>query len=408
MSNSLRSRIRQALLLGCVSGAALLTPMVGQASAATYPGGGSTFTGSAEGWKATSTCKLLSALELPLLCTATGAYDGTAGAPPGSFATATSIPLNLIGLFKSEVVAESPAFTAVSGGAGSLGFSRAFTPGGLIGINPQFTYTVNLVDKTANAVEKVTSETLEGESPFANKVAVLSLTAGHEYQVKIEATTSSSIASIGLLGGEAIGRFDNVVVTGPDAPEKGEKGEAGEKGEKGAAGEKGATGGNGATGESGKSGTNGTAGTNGTNGASGSNGTDGSNGSNGANGANGGEGSGTGSTSITSSELRSIAGSALTGSATMSGTRLSVKAGCPTKAGTACTISLQGMLNRHQAATAGRKAKVKAGKSKNFALSVKPASRAAMKTKSKLLFKVTIKAGTATATAYKTLTLIHR
>jgi hypothetical protein len=403
MSISLRSRIRQAFLLGCVSGAALLTPLVGQAAAATYPGAGSTFTGSAEGWKATSNCQLLSALELPLLCTATGAYDATAGAPPGSFAATTNIPLNLIGLFKSEVVAESPTFTAVSGGAGSLGFSRAFTPGGLIAINPQFTYTINLVDKTANAVEKVTSETLEGETPFANKIAVLALTTGHEYQVQIDATTSSSLASIGLLEGVAIGRFDNVVVTGPDAPEKGEKGETGEKGEKGATGEKGTPGANG---------TNGSSGSNGTNGASGSNGTDGSNGSNGANGANGangGEGSGgSGSTAITSSELKSIAGSALTGSATMSGNRLSVKAGCPTKAGTACTISLQGMVNRHQAATAGRKAKVKAGKSKNFALSVKPASRAVMKTKSKLLFKVTIKAGTAAATVYKTLPLIHR
>lgn len=84
-----------------------------------------------------SKCQLLSVLEVPLLCTANGAYDGTTGAPAGSFAADTNIPLNLIGAFKSEVVAESPTFTAVEGGVGLLSLSRAFAPGGLIALTPQ-------------------------------------------------------------------------------------------------------------------------------------------------------------------------------------------------------------------------------------------------------------------------------
>jgi hypothetical protein len=364
VSISLRKRVRQACLLGCVSGAALLSLAVGGASAATY--GGSTFTGSAEGWKTVNPeCKLLNILELPLVCTTSGAYDGTTGAPPGSYAVKTEIPVNLIGLFESKVTLESPSFTAAGTGSGTLALSRSFDPGGLISLTPEYSYTAYLVNKTTNTKQKAIAETIGGEVLFANKSGGVSFTAGNTYTVQIETTTSSSIASIGLLGGEAIGRFDNVAVTGPDAPSTPNGPE------------------------------------NGNNGNSGGNGNGGGNGSSGGNGANG-------TVTITSSELKSLAGSVLTGSATLSGNRVSVKGTCPTKAGATCTISLQGMLSRTKAATAGRKAKVKQGKSKNFALSVKPAARTAVKAKSKLLFKVTIKAGTASATAYKTLTLIHK
>src|SRR5262249_100253 len=138
VSISLRSRIRGAFLLGCASGAVLIVLVVGQAKAATYPAGGSTFSGSAEGWKASDSCKALALVELPLVCTHSAGYDGTAGSPPGSFAATAEIPVNLIGAFKQEVVAESPSFTADAGGAGSLSLSREFEPGGLLGLKPQF------------------------------------------------------------------------------------------------------------------------------------------------------------------------------------------------------------------------------------------------------------------------------
>ena len=93
--------------------------LAGQASAATYPGGGSGFTGGSEGWTGKTSCSLLSTLEVPLVCSASGGYDGTAGNPAGSYAARTEIPVNLIGAFKSEVTAESPNFVAAEGPPGS-------------------------------------------------------------------------------------------------------------------------------------------------------------------------------------------------------------------------------------------------------------------------------------------------
>jgi hypothetical protein len=360
--NSLRKRVRQACLLGCVSGAALLVLAVGSASAATYPGAGSTFTGSGEGWKeANSECKVLNLLELPLVCTASGEYDGTAGSPPGSYAVKTSIPLNLIGVFKSAVTAESPSFTASGSGSGSLSLSRSFVPGGLLPLTPQFVYTAYLVDKTTNTKQKAITETIEAEAPFANKTGGVSLVAGHTYDIQIEANASSTLASVGLLGGEAIGRFDNVVVTGPGGEETP---------------------------------TN----PNGPNGKPGDNG-EGGEGNNGANGGAGG---------VSSARLESLIKSSLVGPATLKGNRLSVKATCPKKIGATCNLSVQAMLTRKKVASTQRRDKVKSGKSRMFVLRVKPAAKAKVKTKSKLLFKETVKVGSSKATVYKTLKLVRK
>jgi hypothetical protein len=360
---SLRSRIRQVFLLGCVSGAALLVLAAGPASAATYPGGGSTFTGSAEGWKvASSECKVLGLLEL--LCTNNGTgYDGATGAPPGSFAAKAQIPLNALGLFKSNVVEESPTFTAAGSGAGSLSLSRSFVPGGLVALTPQFTYTAGLVDKTTNAKQKTITEALEAEAPFGNKTGPVSLVAGHTYAIQIEAATAATV--LGAFT-ETAGYFDNVVVTGPNGPEN--------------------PGGN--------------PGANGGDGGNGAGGGDGSGGGNAGNGSGGG---------VSSARLESlIKSSSLVGPATLKGNRLSVKAKCPTKVGATCTITLQGMLSRKKAATAARRARVKLGKVKNFTMVVKPAARKAVKAKSKILIKETVRVGRAKATVYKTLKLVRK
>ena len=359
--NSLRKRVRQACLLGCVSGAALLVLAVGSASAATY--GSSTFTGSGEGWKeANSECKVLNLLELPLVCTASGAYDGAAGSPPGSYAVKTSIPINLIGVFKSAVTAESPSFTASGSGSGSLSLSRSFVPGGLLPLTPQFVYTAYLVDKTTNTKQKAITETIEAEAPFANKTGGVSLVAGHTYDIQIEADASSTLASVGLLGGEAIGRFDNVVVTGPGAeepptnppnPPNGKPGDNGEGGE-------------------------------------------------------GNSGANRGARGVSSARLESLIKSSLVGPATLKGNRLSVKATCPKKIGATCNLSVQGLLTRKKVASTQRRDKVKSGKSRMFVLRVKPAAKAKVKTKSKLLFKETVKVGKSKATVYKTLKLVRK
>jgi hypothetical protein len=163
--------------------------------------------------------------------------------------------------------------------------------------------------------------------------------------------------------GETIGRFDNVVVTGPDATSN--------------------------------PGSNG-----------GANGGSGGNGGEGSEGGSGGKGAASG---VSSARLQSlITSSSLIGPAVLKGNQLLVKAKCPAKVGTTCNLALQGLLSRKKPATAGRRAKVKQGKTKNFALTVKPAAQAKIKTKSTLLFKETVKAGKAKATVYKTLKLIHK
>jgi len=319
-----------------------------------------------EGWKVSSECKVVAIL--PLICTGTAGYDATAGAPPGSLAAKTNAPLNLVGVFKSTALLESPSFTADGSGSGALALARQFEPGGLISLAPEFAYTAYLVDKTTNTKQKALAETFTAATPFAPKSGAVTLVAGHSYAVLIEAADSSTIAAIGLLGGEAVGRFDNVSVSGPDASDR-------------PGSNPGSNGGNGAAG---------------------------GNGGNGEEGGGGGKG-GAGGGGVSSARLESlIKSSSLVGAATLKGNRLTVKAKCPAKVGTICTLKLQGMLTRKKVATAARRARVKQGKVKSFALVVKPAARKVVKKRSKLLFKETVRAGKAKATVYKSLKLVRK
>jgi hypothetical protein len=305
-------------------------------------------------------------LEIVVACSNDGSgYDAATGVPAGAFAAKAEIPLNAIGAFNSNVVAESPSFTAVGSGGGSLSLSRAFIPGGLINLAPNYSYTANLVDKTTNTKQKAVSESLTAEAPFAGKSGAVSLVAGHTYAIQIEAATSASV--VGLLVKTA-GYFDNVVVTGPDAP-------GGPGGNSGANG--GAAGNGGAGGEEEE-------------GA----------GSRGKNRSGGG---------VSSARLESlIKSSSLVGAARLKGNRLSVRAKCPAKVGATCTLRLQGMLSRKKPATAARRARVRKGKVKRFALVVKPAARKVVRRRSKLLFKETVRVGRAKATVYKPLRLVRK
>ncbi|MFT3863738.1 MAG: hypothetical protein QM729_05645 [Solirubrobacterales bacterium] len=345
VSISLRTRIRQALLLGCVSGAALLVPAVGQASAATYPSGGSTFSGSAEGWTSQAECP---PIPLTLLCEANAGYDGNAGNPSGSLSDETKITLNLVGAFHSSVVETSPNFTATESGAGTLNVERQFENAELLALGPEVVYTANLVDRTTGAKQKAFSDTVEGASGFTAKHGPVALVAGHQYAIEIEAETKSTVASVGLMGSSTF-HLDNVNVTGPG----------------------GGSGGGGGGGE--------------------------------------GEGSAGGAGGVSSARLESlIRSSSLIGPAVLKGSKLSVKAKCPAKVGATCTITLRGMLNKHKPATTSRRAKVKKGKTKKFTLTVKPAARSKVKAKKKLLFKETVKAGKAKATVWKALKLVRK
>jgi hypothetical protein len=364
VSISLRSRIRQVVLLGCVSGAALLVLAVGQASAASYPNGGSSFSGSSEGWSLESKCTI------GVLCTAEGQYDGTAGNPSGSLDDKTGIGVGLLGLFGSKAVATSPTFTATDSGAGVLSLERQLVNSELLSLIPKVEYTATLVDKTTGNRQQAIAETIEGATgSFAPKQGPIALVAGHNYGIEVAATTTSSLASIALLGGSIDFRLDNIAVIGP----------AGGSGGGGGGGNGGGGGGGGGNGgEGGEDIPVGKA----------------------ANGASGG---------VSSARLESlIRKSSLIGPAILKGNRLTVKAACPKKVGTTCTLTLQGQLTRKKAATTSRRARVKQGKQKQFVLKVKPAAMARVKAKKKLLFKETVRAGKAKTTVWKSLKLVRK
>src|SRR6476646_3241803 len=108
MLQLLKTPPRSGLRLCGVLGATLLMLLgAGQAKAASgvYPAGGGTFSGGAQGWQVTD-----ASCNVPILCTASGGYDGGEGQPPGSLAANTSVLLNLVGLFKSTVTLQSPDF----------------------------------------------------------------------------------------------------------------------------------------------------------------------------------------------------------------------------------------------------------------------------------------------------------
>jgi hypothetical protein len=211
-------------MLGCVSGAALLALAVGQASAAAYPGGGSTFTGGAEGWTVTATCTIPAPL-----CKASGSYDATAGNPSGSLADKTEIAVGLASLFTAEAVEVSPTFTATESGAGTLSLERQFEDAELVSLTPTLEYTAYLVDQSDGNKQKALTETLPGATAFASKGGPVALVAGHSYTIEVVATTKSSVASVGLAG-SATFRLDNVALVGPGGGGGGGNGEGGGNG----------------------------------------------------------------------------------------------------------------------------------------------------------------------------------
>jgi hypothetical protein len=323
--------------LCCVFAVLLLA---GPARAATY--GASTFSGSAEGWTVKSaTCSI------PVTCSASGGYDGTAGNPAGSLAANSTILVNLIGLFKTTVVTESSEFKVGDGGTGTLRLQRQFAPGDLLALAPSATYSVALVDKTSGTESKSIGETISAESGFTGKEGPATLVSGHVYAIRTTTEVSSTL--VGLSTGTASVRFDNVSVTGPGA-NSGDNGDG-----KGGDGGRGGDGGNG----------------------------------------------------LSDVRLLSLMQSSL-GSAQLKGKRLFVKAKCPAKVGRTCKITVQGLLKKGKPATTKRTAKVAKGKAKRLVLKVKPAVKSKVVGRKRLLFKESVRAGPAKATVYRSLALIKR
>jgi hypothetical protein len=344
-------------ILGAGALALLLIALTaGPARAATYPPpAGSSFSGGLGGWKVTgSSCSVIG---LPLLCTTETGYEASQGSPAGSLQSKTSYLVNALALFKGESSFESPSFTVSDSGAGAISIQRAFADSDLVKLSPQLEYTVSLVDKSVGAATKVITETVTGESDFVTKQGSAPLVAGHSYAITIAATTSSTVAELGITG-SATAFFDNVSLATSSSD--------------------GGAGGGG----------------------------NGGNGNNGAGGGEGGNGAG-GNGAFSDSRLASLLRSSMTGKATVKGNRVFVKAKCPAKVGAACRVTVQGLLKKGKPATAPRTAKIAKGKSKQLVLKVKPKLRKVVAKRNKLLFKQTVKAAGAKATVYKRIKLIR-
>ena len=326
--------------LGLVlAGVLALGVLAAPAGADVYPRGGGGFDGGMEGWQVTG-----ASCNVPVLCSASGGYDGSDGQPAGSLAADTSIGLNLISLFDSTVTLQSPDFEVGAGGAATLHLERRFSPGSLIDLAPQLDYSAKLVDRSSGKHSGSISEVIEGASDWSGQDGAATVKAGHTYAILLTARTTSTVVGTGLLSGATRAGFDNVAL---------------EVHRIGGAG----------------SGT----------------------------GGDGGAGS-----SLTDARLTTLAPATLTGPVTLKGKRLFVKARCPKKIGRACRISVRGLLKKRLPATAQRRAKVAKGKTKRIVLKVKPRAKGKLAARKRLLFKVGVRAGKAEATTFKRLRLIRR
>jgi hypothetical protein len=349
-----RNRVQVPILLGAVCAALLAFAGSALAASSTYPGGGSGFDEGAEGWSAGDA----SCTPAMLLCTSEAAYDATTGSPPGSIAAKTTVTLNLVGLFKGTATWNSPQFTvpvkAITGA--ELHLDRAFSPGGLVDVGPEATYTVTLADLSAGTSTTVVTQKVDGEDKaFAPASAPAAVVGGHTYQLSIEAVTAQSTIALSALSGTTSLRFDNVGLTVESSGGSG----------------------------------------------------DGGNGD--------GKGNGNGSSSdkenaLSDSRLFSLLSAAGSSPAVLKGQgeQLLVKVSCPRKVHHACHIAAQGLLSKRKPATGKRVVKVASGKSKRVLLRVKPKARQKLAKRKRLLVREKVRAGSARATVYRQRKLIRR
>ena len=345
-----RRRLHFTVLLGAMCAVLLASAGSALAATATYPGGGSGFDESSEGWSAGGA----SCTPAELLCSSEAAYDASSGNPPGSITARTTATLNVVSLFKGTVTWNSPQFTVPVEPItdAEMHLESALDPGGLVDVEPVGTYTVTLSDLTTGKSATALSGEVEGESPFAEESAPVAVVGGHKYRLSIEAVTVQSTLALSLLSGTTNLRFDNVGLSVRSA----------------------SGGGNGGGGDGG-----------------------------------GKNGSGLGSSSLTDRRLFSLlSGSGTSGPAVLKGNRLFVKVGCPRKVGHACRITAQGFLRKRRPATAKRVVKVAKGKGRRIVLRVKPRVRPRVAKRKRLLVREKVRAGGAKATVYKSRKLIRR
>lgn len=337
---------RWAVVCAAVGTASLLA--ASPASAAVYPPGQGSFSGNAQGWQASEQKCQIVGIEIGLLCSTDAGYADDQGNPPGSLALNSQVTLNLLSLFKSSAVFESPQFTVNESGPATLRLERQFAPGGLTDLVPSASYSVTLEDKTGGESIPAGQATLgTGAGEFTGESAGVSVKAGRSYAIRIGAEVASTVGAGLLISGTSSLRFDNVnLATGSDHGGDGK--------------------------------------------------------------GRGGSGAGGGNEISNRQLLTVLRSSSTTAPVVLRGKRLFVKVNCPRRVGRACVIVAQGMLNRRRAATVKRRVKVGKGKGRQIVLRVKPRQLAKVKKRKRLLVRQQVRAGKAKATFYKQRRLIRR
>jgi hypothetical protein len=317
-----------------------------------------TFSGGVAGW--TSSTAFEPSCAPPLLCpTVTNSYVAAGDADGNGYVTSADSGVAGVGAVagSSRGVWESPTFTyrATSDGPESASFSmsRRADVGQLLAVaGNSAEYSVTLRDLTegARSLTVIAPTTLAGaEAWTTTPKATLEagrLNSGDRYRIRIESiyTTGTSV----IAGGSA--DYDNVVLR--TAASEGAK-----------------------------------------------------EGGNGAGGANGG-----GRRHLRSGELLRLFSSGLAGKATVAGRgrTLRVRVRCPRKIGSACRVTARGLLRKHRPATLKRTVKIGSGRHRNVVVRVKPKLRARVAKRKRLLVSERVRAGGASATAYRIRKLIRR
>lgn len=202
-------------------GVAGVLAMPAAAATTTYPAGGSAFDADAQGWTGSDArCAMTSGVSV--LCSASTAYD----AGGQSLATILDVTFNLAGLFEGSGVWTSPSFAIpadadVTGAA--LAFDAAFAVSGIVNLGLTSEVDVTLLDETDAGTTPVATVSLDDrDTAFAPQGGALpagAIEGGHAYRLVFTTTTTSTLASAGLLGRASM-RFDDVAldVTTADPP----------------------------------------------------------------------------------------------------------------------------------------------------------------------------------------------
>ena len=216
---SLRSR---AVVVGALAAVAVGAQSA-EAATSVYPAGGSTFSGGPQGWTGVGdSCGPVQ--DGGITCSASTAYDGSVGNPAGSIDSRLDVVANAGGLLQGQTTWTSPTF-ALPAGTGTEGaaiaLDRRLDGQNLAALNPQSTFTVSIVDRSAgNRSTQVLSQSIDfADGAFARSAAAVpdrTLVAGHRYAITIRTVTTTRTARVGALGSLNT-RYDNVSLAAVDA-----------------------------------------------------------------------------------------------------------------------------------------------------------------------------------------------